>query len=887
MTAVIQRSFASGEIAPALYSRCDQVRYQTGCRQLRNMFVMRHGGATSRPGTEFVCETLSRLSAGNPLPMRLFPFVFNDSQTYVLEVGTTQKIASNTKYIRVHKNGGSVLNSVLTITGITQANPGVVTSAAHGLANGDEVYITAVVGMTQVNTKRYLVNNVSANTFELWNYDGNKVDTTGYTAYSSGGSAQKVVKIAGLWSSTVSMPYMQTDQAADILTVVSSSAAITEISRSSDTAWSTATFTAFTPSQAAPTALTGSTGYVGTGTRWFWGVTAVSALTGEESILSAFLSSSTAPSTGTPITFTWTAPAGTIAFYNVYVFNGAWGFYGTVQSASFTDYGVGSIDFTNPPPTINDYATPKASTGGVYPGVVGSAQQRKIYSGITDYPGKIWGSRSGLRGNFAQKSASFADDPIAFTLVGRHVNEVRHILDIGRPIVFTSGGVFSLEGNGSGTLIPTEPNPKQQSNHGAAAYPQPLIIDGSAVYVQARGGTVLDLMFDFTSDSYKGNELSIFSSHLLEGHTIFDWAYQEIPHRVLWMVRDDGVLLSMTYVKEQQIVGWARHDTDGKYINVCVVPESNEDRPYFIVERTIGGIKKQYIERMASRYVTDDLLPGYIGADCAKTYDGRANSLFISGTIGTHWTMTLSGGTLWDNSETLTLTASGSYFVSGDVGSDIQLTAADGSIVRFTIGTYSSGTVVTGTVDILVPADLRAAATTNWAKAVKTFSGLDHLEGKSVSILGDGNVVANPNDSSLTAVTVSSGSITLTQAYAQVTVGLPYICDLETLDIDSAQGETLADKAKLISRVSIHMEKTRGVYVGPQPPTSDTTNPKENLSLMRHLTPDTLQTGVKDINIPPRWNMNGRVFIRQLDPLPITILAVSPTGLVPFKQGGS
>ena len=71
-----------------------------------------------------------------------------------------------------------------TITGITAANPAVVTATGHGYQNGDIVVITGVVGMVQVNNRAFVAANVSANTFELRGVDG-----TGFTPYVSGGTA--------------------------------------------------------------------------------------------------------------------------------------------------------------------------------------------------------------------------------------------------------------------------------------------------------------------------------------------------------------------------------------------------------------------------------------------------------------------------------------------------------------------------------------------------------------------------------------------------------------------------------------------------------------------------------------------------------------------------
>ncbi len=853
------------------------------------MYVMRHGGATARRGLQFVCETLSRVSTGVPSPVRLVPHIFNDSQTYVLEFGSLQKVAFDTRYMRVHKDGASVLNSALTITGITAASPPVVTSNAHGLANGDEVYISGVVGMTQVNFKRFLVNNVAANTFELYDFNGVAIVGAGYTAYSSGGSAYKIVKIATTYTTASDLKYLQFDQAADVLTVCVPSVAIQEFSRTSHTAWTRTAISTFGPTQAAPTNLAGGGG---AGNYEGYYVTAVSALTGEESTVSNLLTTNAAATAAAPISLTWTAPAGTIAYYNVYKFRGSFGLYASPTTNAYSDNGGGVADVSIPPPVANSQGTPVDASSNPYAQVVASCQQRKLYSGISSYPGKIWASRPALRRNFAQKSASLADDPIAFTMIGNRVNEVRAIVDLVRPVVLTSGGAFSLEGNSAGGLTPTEVNPKQQSNHGAAQYPQPLVIDGSAVYVQARGNAVLDLGFDLNVDGYRGGELSLFSAHLFEGKTIVDWAYQEVPHRVLWIVLDDGTAASLTYVKEQQITGWARHDTDGDFKNVCVVPESGEDRVYFVVERTIGGVARQYIERMAASYLDDSdtegnsTIEGYIGADSAVVYDGRAASLYAAGTISALHTMTLSGGTNWTYDEDLTLTASGSYFAATDVGLAIKMTSSAGAEIVLTITGYTGATVVTVNSDITVPAALRSTATTNWAKCITTLTGLDHLEGESLSVLADGDVVANPNDEDLTAMTVSSGAITLSTPASRITAGLPFICDLETLDIDTANGETLVDKSKLVSGVSLHLEKTRGVYVGPKPPSDDDDDPLENLDALKYEDAGVLFTGVKTKPISGQWNSNGRVFIRQIDPVPMTILAVTPTGQFPFRKGG-
>jgi hypothetical protein len=401
------------------------------------------------------------------------------------------------------------------------------------------------------------------------------------------------------------------------------------------------------------------------------------------------------------------------------------------------------------------------------------------------------------------------------------------------------------------------------------------------LYVQARGTIIRDYGFDYQIDGYRGNDLTIFSTHLFDGYTVRDWAYQKTPNSIVWVVRSDGTLLGLTYVKEHQLIAWHRHDTDGTFEQVCAIPEGVEDSLYAVVERTINGSTKRYIERMYSRSVQDVI--DNVFMDCALSYDGRNTSL-------SH-TMTLSGGTTWAYDETITLTSSASFFTASDVGNEIHLTGADGELIRFTIQGYTSGLIVTGTPNRTVPTSLRTTATTDWARAVDQLGGLWHLEGETLSVFADRFVVASPNDDGYTAVTVANGTATLDHPYAVVHVGLPYVSDLETLDIDTPGGETMADKKKLVSGLTVFVESSRGGWAGTEPPLDDTVDPLENLTEFKtreaedYDSPPELETGTIDVNIRSGWNSHGRLFLRQVDPLPISVLAVAPTGILPFGRG--
>lgn len=872
MSAIAQRSFVGGELSPSLYARTDVSKYATGLRTCRNFMVMRHGGVTNRPGTQFVGEVKDSTKT-----VRLIPFIFNSDQAYVLEFGNLS--------MRVIRNGAYVTETAQAISAVTNANPAVLTYVgADNYANGDQIYITGVVGAmaNYINGRTFIVAgvDVALNTFQLNYLNGTAVNSTTWGAYASAGTVAEIYKITTTYVEA-DLPTLQFSQSADVVTIVHPTYPPRNLSRTGHAAWTIANVT-FGPAQAAPTNLASST--AGINGPVSWAITAVSA-TGEESLINytiPALGAAAAPTSAAPATITWTAAAGAVS-YNIYrndhnSTSSAFGFIAQAAGSGFIDNGI-TPDYTDlaPPST----ATNPFGTANNYPSAVMYSKGRLFYAATNNNPETIWASQVGYFTNFEATFTLQDDEAIKFTLSGRSVATIRHLIDASGLLVLTSQSEYALIGNATGIVTPAEINPRQYSTIGVSQI-YPLLVNGAILFVQARNTQIRDMNFEFQTDSYRGSELSIFSSHLFDGYTVKDWTYQQIPHSIIWVVRSDGVLLGLTYVHEQELLAWHRHDfQDATVEQVCAVPESTEDYLYLVVKRTVNGATVRYIERMNSRRFS--AITSAVFMDAALSY---------SGVNSTATTMTLSGGTAWTYDEQLTLTASASFFASTDVGNRIDLTSSAGDILRCTIIAYTSATVVTVNAHMTVPVLLRTTARTTWTKAVKAVSGLWHLEAKSVSAFGDGFVVANPNNSALTAVTVTNGVATFDKPYGIIHVGLPILADMETLDIDQAQGETLADKKKIITKVTAFLQESRGLWAGPKPPTDDTTNPVENLTELKirneenYDDPVALVTDSVDINISGESNSNGRVFLRQLDPVPCSVLSVTPTGLVPYQRGG-
>ena len=266
------RSFAAGEISPALYARVEMVKYATGLKTCRNWIVLKHGGVSNRPGFKFIGEVKD--STKN---VRLMDFVFNTDQTYILEFGD--------EYMRVIRNGAYVTDTSSTITGITKANPAVVTtSLAHGLTTGNEVTLSGVLGMTQVNGRNYTVTVLSGTTFSLQTLTGTNINSTSYGTFVASGTP-----LASRIYTNILSPYDHTDladiqyvQSGDVITLTHPEYPVYDLARTGHTTW---TFTAatFTPSTTRPTG--GNVTSITAGANTYrYRVTAVAAETFEESL---------------------------------------------------------------------------------------------------------------------------------------------------------------------------------------------------------------------------------------------------------------------------------------------------------------------------------------------------------------------------------------------------------------------------------------------------------------------------------------------------------------------------------------------------------------------------------------------------------------------------
>lgn len=908
------RSFAGGEIAPELFGRIDLDKFQTGLDTCRNFIVLPHGPVRNRQGFKYILEVKDSSKRVN-----LIEFSYSNEQTYVLEFGD--------QYVRFHTNGGTLLETAKNITGITQASPGVITSVAHGFLDGQWVYIASVGGMTEINGRYYKVANKTADTFTLTDLAGNAINTTAFTAYTSGGTAARVYE--------VSTPYLEADvmnlhyvQSADVLTLVHPSYAPRELKRLSAANW-TLTEINFVPNIDPPsTAQVYAT--VGTGTTSYnYVVTTVADDGLEESIASSaavafrlqvtkitnanpgvfttdlahgfavndrvyitnmngmpsltdgYYLINSAPTTttltlktlgGTPInttsygtysgggsiveaitgitqanpgvitvsanhgysvddmvyvsgiggmtelvdglyyvetvpatdtltlrtlggtivdtsaytaftsggtvlragiknnlatsgnknTITWSSVPGAIR-YNVYKQrNGLYGYIGQTDGTSFVDENIVADVTRTPPEADNPF-----SGANNYPGAVSYFEQRRCFGGTNNQPQNLWMTRSATESNMNYSIPTQDDDAITLRIAAREVNRIRHIVPLSDLILLTTSGEWRVWAQNSDAITPTTVSVRPQSYNGANNV-QPVVTGNSCIYVRTQSSRLHELSYNWESNAYKSDDVSLMSPHMFDDYSITDMTVTKTPVPIVWCTRSDGTLLGMTYMPNQKVWAWHRHDTDGEFESVAAVSENNVDVLYAVVKRTIDSRTVRYVERLEVGGTTT--LVDAFHVDSGLTYDGS-------------------------------------------------------------------------------PAT--------------TIRGLWHLEGETVSILADGAV--HPQR------TVTNGAITLEQSASVVHIGLPITADIKTLPLSLEMEAFAQGRQKNVNKVWLRVYRSSGIKVGPS--FGSLTEAKQRTT-EPYGSPPAMITEEVAVMITPSWGDSGQVCVRQTDPLPLSILSM-------------
>ena len=804
--AVQLTNFTGGELSPRLDGRNDLAKYASGCKTLQNMIVYPHGSAARRPGTTFVAEVKTSSAF-----TRLIPFEFSTTQTYILEFGDD--------YIRFYKDSGAILEANKTITAITKANPGVVTATAHGFSNGDTVVISGVVGMTQVNGKRFKVASVATNTFALQDIDGNNVNTTSYTTYVSGGVANRVYTLATTYE-TADLAELKFAQSADVMYICHPDYVPKKLSRTGHTSW-TITDVEFTNGP-----------YL------------------DDNITAVTLSSS-AHTVGTARDLT--ASAATFVSTDVgrlVRFREGYGKITAFTSTTAVTWTI--IKDTNSGSSSTDWALGAWSDTTGYPSCVSFFEQRLVFAGTTDQPQTLFFSKSGDYENMDEnRGGTIADDDaIIYTIASNQVNAIRFLSSTRTLIVGTVGGEFSVSGGGTDDPVtPTNILIKKQSNHGCANI-DAIPVGNVTLFLQRAKRKIRELAYNFDVDGYVAPDMTILAEHISESG-IKSMSYQQEPNQLIWCVREDGRLVCLTYQREQQVVAWHQHIFGGAFstgIAVCesiatIPTDDKEYQSWVIVKRTINGVTRRYVEYINQFDFDQTDNTNFNFLDSQLSYSGATTTL--NTTVNTSVT-------------SIILTSATSFTTTGTVKIDNELITYTGistnTLTGCTRGTNST-TAATHTAGATV------------SQVVNSVTGLEHLEGQSVSVLANG--ATHPEK------TVASGAISLSRFVNKAKVGLAYTSLLQTMRIDAgSQNGTSQAKTKRIYNITVRLYESVGVEVGSDLNNMEAIPFRSSANPMDQAIP--VFTGDKEVEFRGNYETDGFIYVRQTQPLPLTVLSLYP-----------
>lgn len=611
---MLKPSFAAGELSPAMYGRTDIAKYDIGAAKLKNFMVLRYGGVTNRPGTRFIAQT-----AGNKKAV-LLPFRYNVEQNFIIEI-TAGKIRFYTQGALVTKDG-----------------------EPYEITNNYSEDELETIKYTQSADVMFLVQpnhppaTLTRYANDNWTFE--RMDITGGPFADSELTAESTTTI----TASATTGEVTLTASADIFTadMVDDLIALTHFVGSD--------LKKGTPSadgnNLVVSALPHASVYVESFGFWDGNFTLekYDRLTGQwvkirsqsgnrsqnYNLTEENDSDEITQYRVTSTEFNTNVWSGENEQQRGYITIQAFGndYTGHVLITGYTSAtqvtGTVKKQLASTAAT-KDYQLSSWSKKNGYPTCAGFFEDRLVFAGSKAEPQTFWTSKTGDYYNFGTSIPALDNDAVTATLNGGQMNGVKAIISFGEMILLTAGGEYKVTGNGK--PITGENVVSQAQEYRGISDISPVTVGGRIVYVQQQGSIVRDLAYSYDVDKYTGDDLNLLASHLFDRHEITSMTYQQTPNSIIWCTRDDGVLLGLTYIKEQDVYAWHQHETKGgKFINVCAISGPEEDELWCVVER--GG--NYYIEQMAAREASEAPADQYF-VDCGVTVSGSTKTNELTG----------------------------------------------------------------------------------------------------------------------------------------------------------------------------------------------------------------------------------------------------------------
>ena len=512
------------------------------------------------------------------------------------------------------------------------------------------------------------------------------------------------------------------------------------------------------------------------------------------------------------------------------------------------------------PAAVTDWAEGSFSIKRGYPATAAFHEQRLYYACTVTEPQTFWGSVIRTFDSFDEGDGTDDSDAVTFEIATEQANSIRWLssgnktMDIG-----TSGGTFPANGDTQSIITATSINVPRSTTVGAANI-LPKRLSSYVYYIQRDLNRLRELSYSWETDSQKCDDTNLLAEHILrDGGGAVEMDHQQSPQDRIWIVRSDGQLAVLTRNVEQEVMGWSRiisgSDSRGAGIfeSVAIIQQSGgDDQIWVVVKRYINGAYVRYVEYFTNEEFTDPWDPirldSCLSIDSPKTISGatKANPVVITAT--SHG---FSNGDKVKIDGVVGMTQlNGKFYYVADAGTHtFELTDADGNDIDGSAFTaYISGGEV--------------------RKMITAITGLDHLEGATVSVMVDGGVPSGQQ-----TFVVVSGGITLLQKAAVVHAGLPYTGKVQLLKLgDGSPLGTGQGKNRRIYLSTVRVYRSLGMKIG---------KTLDSLLKIFFKAPNDpvgeappLYTGDVEKTLDTWWSKDDEIIIMQDQPLPLCILAI-------------
>lgn len=262
-----------------------------------------------------------------------------------------------------------------------------------------------------------------------------------------------------------------------------------------------------------------------------------------------------------------------------------------------------------------------------YPRTVAVHEQRLCFSGTTMKPQSVWCSQTDDFENFELGTSDAAG--MQFDIAASEGNRISWMFSQKRLMIGTAGDEWTIGGADSGPMTASNVQVQRQASFGSK-YMRAVLLNDILLFVQRRGRKVRELVYNFDRDGWVAPDLTVLSEHISDSG-LEEMSFQQQPDAVLWAVRNDGILIGMAYERDQNVVAWHQHNTDGDFESVATIYglDNADDEVWLCVKRTINGQVVRYIERFHPQVRTaffEEDKPNWWYLDCAKRYSGAATT---------------------------------------------------------------------------------------------------------------------------------------------------------------------------------------------------------------------------------------------------------------------